>query len=75
MDRYRKALVAVLGALLQILAVLDGASQAGVLPDSWVSVVQVLVLVASTYGVYKVKNAPMPTPLTIRTSRDQGPRR
>lgn len=57
MSRYRKALAALLGALVQLLGVLATADDAGLLPASWRPWVVVLVGVATVAGVYRVPNA------------------
>jgi hypothetical protein len=63
---YRKLWVAVLGALLQVLAVADGASQAGILPDAWVPWVAAAVATATAWGVYRAPNG---RPVSIRRHR------
>lgn len=58
MDQYRKAAVAALGALAQILVVLDSAADAGVLPESWRPWIVVAVALGTALGVERVPNAP-----------------
>ena len=58
MNRYRKAWVAVAGALAQIAVVLDQALDDGVLPPAWVPWVRVTLALLTAVGVYAVPNAP-----------------
>lgn len=58
MSNYRKAWVAIAGALAQIAVVLDQAVSAGILPDEWVPWVRVVLAVATAFGVWRVRNVP-----------------
>lgn len=66
---YRKGLIAAGGLLLQILTLLDQASQLGILPAEWVPWVQLGVAAATAYGVYRVKNTPLPAARTSWSDR------
>jgi hypothetical protein len=56
-DRYRKFWVAGIGALAQILAVVDQAQTAGVIPEAWQPWVIVAIAVATAVGVERIPNA------------------
>ena len=71
MDRYRKAGVALLGALAQLATVLDEAQVAGVLPHAWLPWVRVVLALATALGVWAVPNVPMPA-LLPEHGRDRG---
>lgn len=58
MSRYRKAWVAVAGALAQVAVVLDQALADGTLPPAWVPWVRVALAALTAVGVYAVPNAP-----------------
>jgi hypothetical protein len=58
MSNYRKFWVALLGALVQLVAVLDAALEFDILPQSWRPWVVVVVGLATAAGVYQVKNEP-----------------
>lgn len=58
MSNYRKFWVALLGALVQIAAVLDAALEFDILPESWRPWVIVLLALATAVGVRQVKNVP-----------------
>jgi len=57
LNPYRKAAVAVLGALAQLLVVLDEALSVGVLPEAWVPWVRVALALGTALGVYGVRNS------------------
>lgn len=51
----RKLLVAIAGFVVVVLS--TSLAVGGVLPESWLPFVHVVIAVASSYGVFKVKNA------------------
>lgn len=63
MSNYRKLIPALIGALAQVLTLLDQAVGEHALPASWVPWVQVAIAVATAAGVYGVKpNVPAAPP-------------
>lgn len=62
MSRYRKALVAVTGAGLQLLAFAATAADSGLLPESWRPWAAVVIALATAAGVYRVPNARLELP-------------
>lgn len=57
MARYNKALIAVLGFVLTVLATVLGLAP-GLIPIEYLPYVHVVLAVGTTYGVYQVKNNP-----------------
>lgn len=58
MSRYRKALVAVAGALAQVAIVADDVAIVDAVPPSWVPWLRVVVALGTAAAVYAVPNAP-----------------
>lgn len=65
MDKYRKGIVAGVGALVLILG-----RHFGIESDIYFDAV----CIATAFGVYQVPNAPMPSPKYTRMQREKSPR-
>lgn len=71
MKRIRKALVALAGALLQLVLVLPDIQS--YLPPEWSPYISGVIAVATAAGVYAVRNAPT-APATLLEDDDDAPR-